>query len=159
MDYAVTLYNNKKIFSGHFPKHDGKITRMVKDLEKYGWCFPPIPVVDLGAYFQALDGSHRIEACKRSKQCPEIIVIDARFHPDQPIPKGWEEIINAPLVFGKIIRGFGLKPNIQNNHIGIVLDRERKILRVEYVKVLFNLLLDLGHQASIIKEEINGPTS
>lgn len=156
MDYATVFYNGKKVFSGHFPKYDGKINNMVEMLKKYGWCFPPIPVIDMGVYFQAVDGSHRIRASYKAKIQPEIIIIDARFHPDQPIPNGWKEIVNAPLAYGKIIRGFGMLPKIQENHIGVVLDKERKILRTEYVEVLFQILLLIGHQPIIIKEKING---
>ncbi len=156
MDYATIFYNGKKIFSGHPPGHNGTISRMVKDIKNNGWCMLPIPVVDMGAYFQAVDGTHRIAAGSQAKCCPEIVVVDARLHPDQPIPKEWKEIVNAPLAFGKTIRGYGLKPDIRKEHIGVVLDSDREILNLKYVKLLFDLLLHLGRNVPIIKDENNG---
>jgi len=153
MDYAVTFYKGKKIFSGHPPKHDGKINTMVNLLKEYDWCFPPIPVTDMGAYFQALDGSHRIAACSKAKVEPEIVVVEARLHPDQPIPSSWKEIVNAPLAYGRTIRGFGLRGEVREKHVGVVLDKERKILRVEYVENMFNLLLTVTKKIKIINKE------
>jgi len=155
MKYAEVFYRGKKIFSGHFPKHDGKVTQMVCLLKKYGWCFPPVPVVDMGVYYQALDGSHRIEASRRAKRCPEIVVTEAKLHPDQPVPKGWEEIVNAPLAYGRTIRGFALQPNTREDHIGVVLDKDREILRVEYVENLFQLLLQVTRKVKIFEGKRN----
>jgi len=152
MDYAVVVYHGKKIFSGHPPKHEGKIQCMTNLLKKHGWCFPPIPVTDMGVYFQAIDGSHRIAASHRAKCCPEIVVVEAKLHPDQPIPKTWEEIVNAPLAYGKTIRGFGLIGEIREKHIGVVLDKDREILKVEYVEFLFDLLLRVTKKIKIFQE-------
>ncbi len=143
-------YNGKDVFTGHWPKHEGKITHMVALLKKHGWCFPPVPVVDLGSHYQALDGSHRIAACARLKRNPEMVVLDMRLHPSQPIPKGWKEIVNAPLAHHRTIRGYGLRPNIRENHIGIVLDDEREILKVEFVEWMFQLLLQLTRKGRIL---------
>jgi len=95
MDYAITGYHGKKIFSGHSAKHEGKIKRMADLMKLHGWVFPPIPVTDMGVYFQAIDGTHRIAASNQARLCPEIIVLEAKLHPDQPIPKTWKEILNA----------------------------------------------------------------
>jgi len=154
MKYAEVFYRGKKIFSGHYPKHDSKVEQMVHLLKEYGWCFPPVPVVDMGVYYQALDGSHRIEASRRAKRTPEIVVTEARLHPDQPIPEGWKNIVDgAPLAYGRTIRGYGLLPEPQANHIGVVLDKTREILRVEYVENLFQLLLQVTFKVKILKKE------
>ena len=152
MDYVEATYNGKTIYSGHPLDHQGKASMMASMLQKYGWCFPPIPVVDLGAYFQALDGTHRLWASQSISMRPEIVALDMRLHPDQPLPEGWKEIVNAPLAHGRIIRGFGLRPNIQEDHMGVVLDPGREILRVEYVDWLFRLLLRLTRKVQIIQK-------
>jgi hypothetical protein len=100
-------------------------------------------VVDLGTYFQALDGSHRIAACRTLHREPEVVIIDARLRPDQPIPKTWKEIVNAPLMHHRTIRGFGLRGSIKEKHIGVVLDPTRELLRTDYVDHMFHLLLSL----------------
>jgi len=151
--WVAATYRGKKVYTGHYPRHTGKITTMEHLLCTEGWCFPPVPVVDLGDYFQALDGSHRIAACKHLGREPELAIIDARMHPEQPIPGNWKEIVNAPLVRGRTIRGFGLRGSIRENHIGVVLDVHREILRVEYVEHLFNVLLDLTRKVRVINKK------
>lgn len=151
--WESALYRGKKIWTGHYPKHDGKISLMINLLKIHGWCFPPVPAVDLGTYYQALDGSHRIGACRRLGREPEVAVLDARLSPKQPIPGTWKEIVNAPLMHGRTIRGFGLRGSIRENHVGVVLDEKREILRVEYVEHMFNTLLALTRKIRLINRK------
>ena len=152
MKWAVAFHGKKKVYTGHWPKHEGKAKCMAQLLKNYGWCFPPVPVVDMGAYYQALDGSHRILACRMLGWSPEIVVVDMRMNPAQPIPKGWVEIVNAPLVHDRTIRGYGLLPKPKDQHIGVVLDEDREILRPEYVDWLFRLLLQLTRKIRILQK-------
>jgi hypothetical protein len=109
----------------------------------------------MGAYYQALDGSHRIAACHKLGICPEIIVMDLRLNPYQPTPKGWKILLEAPLKFKRIIRGYGKKPRPHDDHMGVVLDETREILREEYVTYLFDLLVQLSRKPRIL-EKRNG---
>jgi len=140
-EWTAAQYRGKDVYTGHWPKQESKAVHMTALLVRHGWCFPAVPVVDLGDYYQAVDGSHIIAACARAKQEPELLVVDARLRPDQPIPPWWEEILNAPLVHGRTIRGFGVRGSITDNHIGVVLDEHREMLRVEYVSWMFDQLL------------------
>jgi len=150
--WEVTDYHGKPVYTGHWPKHEGKIGLMVRLLGQYGWCFQPVPAVDLGTHYQALDGSHRIAACKRIGRQPELVVVDMRMHPEQPIPDQWVEILNAPLAHKRVIRGYARQPDVKADHIGVVLDTSREILRIEYVEHMFNLLLQLTRKGKMIRE-------
>jgi len=149
--WEMVMYRGKEVHTGHWPRHEPKIGRMVSLLNQYGWCFPPVPVVDLNTHYQALDGSHRIAASKRVGREPEIVCVDARLHPKQPIPSSWKEILNEPLARGRTIRGYGLRGHIREKHIGVVLDKKREMLREEYVLFLFELMLHLTRKIKILE--------
>lgn len=151
-DYVTVPYNGKMIYSGHPCTRQGKAQSLVSPLKKHGWCFLPIPVVDLGSHYQAIDGTHRLEAARRLSLRPEIIVVDARLHPDQPIPKGWEQILEVSTAKGRVLRGFETKKTQQRNHVAVVLDAARGILHVAYVEAMFNILRQLACQIPIIKD-------
>ena len=151
MDYVVVAHDGKPVYGGHGVGSTAKAEKFKYMLAEVGWCFLPVPVVDLGAYYQAVDGTHRLEGARLAGVRPELAVLDARLHPDQPLPEGWKQVVEAPLSHGRTIRGFrtsaaGYAPR---DHIGVVLDDTRDILPVEAVRGLFDALLRLAQDKPV----------
>lgn len=153
-DFVKAFYHGKPIYSGSLLVYPEKASLFASLLRRYGWCFPPIPVVNMGEYYQSVNGTHRLEACRQIDFCPEIIVMDIRLNPLQPIPDNWWKIVEAPLPFGRTIWGYETTRTFQRNHIGVVIDESREVLRKEYVQCMFSFLYQLQLMGSnLITEE------
>ncbi len=151
-EYVECKYEDRLIYSAHPVSYPDKAAEFAKLLQQEnGWCFLPIPIVDCGSYFQAVDGTHRLEAARQTGRKPEVIIINASIHPDQPIPEEYEWKTNSSLALNRIISIYTNYFNGKNT--AIMLDDRREILRLEYVKFLFDFIAELGSQVPLLPEE------
>lgn len=155
-EYVKCYYEERLIYSAHPVTCMGKAAEFAKLLQtENGWCFYPIPIVDCGFYYQAIDGTHRLEAARQTNRKPEVVIVNALIHPDQPIPKEYKWKSNSYMVLDRIICVYEEQSTKQK--AAIMLLSGRNILRIDYVKFLLDFISQLGSQIPLLsKDKQNG---
>jgi len=152
MDFFSYEYKGKPIWSGHHVAYPNKASLFASLLQRHGWCFRPIPLVDCGEYYQAIDGTHRLCAAKRIDFPIEAVIVDGVINPLQKTPEGFTKEKMAEFPFGKVAQLY----MSSENHICLLLDEKCKILFDPLAKFLFELLLNLSSQVPLFRKVNDG---